>query len=144
MIAYQPRIMEVIETIISESGSKEGAHFAMRKLQDYFVPTAPVPESVTFFQVWSIAHDFGDIVIVWSKPIRKSKGSNSEAQHAADLHPADLRWQINPPDKHLARPWRPGTDMLVVLHCMEANHRKLHSLARSFSAIEGHHSNALV
>merc|ERR1719161_86418 len=101
MITYQPRMMSVLEGVISKH---HAATFALKKLEDYLSPGAPVPESISFFEARHIGQLSGDTVIGWSN--RQDMPLDAEVGQ---------EWQINPLNKTVARAWSKDEDMLVVL-----------------------------
>jgi len=124
MMAYQPRIADVLEEIISENGS---VSFAIRKLEKY---CSPVPSEISFFQAKDIVAQAGDALVGWSKPA--AQRHDEELLHADGaqgcfhrkmheilhkVHPdsTSLEWQINPEDKNELRKWSCEDDRLVVL-----------------------------
>lgn len=104
MIAHQPRIMDVLEEIISDHAN---TFFAIQPLETYIEPGQPVPREVSFFEARHAAHKRGDIVIGWSLP-RGNKDDEDECMMGT-------KWQINPPDKAKPRIWSQKDDKLVVL-----------------------------
>lgn len=104
MIAHQPRIMEVLELMISDHAVTS---FAIQSLDVYLEPGKPIPEKISFFEARHAAHKCGDIVIGWSAP--------SEKQSKTQKSIMGTEWLINPPDKTKPREWSPEFDRLVVL-----------------------------
>lgn len=110
MVAYQPRILHVLEEIISEEAT---VHFAVRHLQDYIAPGAAIPESISFLEARDMGHSFGDMVIGWSQHWDK-KPIHGFEHHAGEVDPKIVEWTINPEDKISARPFS-HLDKLVVM-----------------------------
>lgn len=124
MMAYQPRIADVLEEIISENGS---VSFAIRKLDKYCLP---VPSELSFFQARDIVAQSGDALVGWSLPLAQrhdeellhgqgEQGCFHRKMHEIlhKVHPdsTSLEWQINPEDKSHVREWSIEDDRLVVL-----------------------------
>jgi hypothetical protein len=124
MMAYQPRIADVLEEIISENGS---VSFAIRKLENY---CEPVPTEISFFQARDIVAQAGDALVGWSVPT--SQRHDEELLHADGaqgcfhrkmheilhtVHPdsVSLEWVINPQNKNEKREWSAAEDRVVVL-----------------------------
>lgn len=107
MIAYQPRILHVLEEIISEEAT---VHFAMRHLQDYIAPGTPLPSRISFLQARDMGHSFGDMVIGWSEHWDKK----SQHRSPGEVDPKVVEWTINPLDKLAEREFS-HLDRLVVM-----------------------------
>jgi len=124
MMAYQPRIADVLEEIISENGS---VSFAIRKLDKYCLP---VPEKISFFQARDIVAQAGDALVGWSVPaalrhdeeLLHADGAQGcfhrkmdEILHKVHPESTSLEWIINPQSKNDVREWSAEDDRVVVL-----------------------------
>jgi len=125
MIACQPRIMSVLDEIISSHGH---VRFAIRELAGYVPPGTQIPESLSFMQVSAMVKSSRDLAIGWSKP-DETEDQNAEAavfhhkmsQVLKDAHPESrcFAWEMNPPNKTEPRPW--SADDRVAVLCLKAS-----------------------
>lgn len=104
MIAQQPRILEVMEFIISDNAH---INFAIESMEKYLEPGSPVPEKISFFEVRRMAHKRGDVVIGWTFQV--------DEKQTPTKHTSSTELQINPPDKNQQRKWSQADDKLIVL-----------------------------
>jgi len=116
MIAYNPRIADVLDEILREGG----VSFAIRRLQDYIQPGTEPPSSVSFYQVQILAGHVGDVVVGWTLPHGDEEPSASddfvgEMHRQASCSGRLGQWEINPDEKVKERAWDKSFDKLVVL-----------------------------
>lgn len=121
MAAWEPRIMTVLESIISEEGT---AKIGTRRLERF---TQQQFTSINWCEAQNLVAATGGVLIGWSllePPPRKDKSSDGfrakmmERLKEANPDAEDLRWQLGPgdTDKLEQRPWDMNRDKLVLLY----------------------------
>lgn len=130
MVAYEPRLSEMLFELVSEYGKMA---FEIRDLADY-LEEGMYEDEISFLDATRLALAHGDLLLGWSSMLfgqlaQPARGGSfeeaigelaspgTEFDQSMHLGHDQLMWEMNPVDKATPRPWHCGSggDRLAVL-----------------------------
>lgn len=151
MIAYEPRLADMLYDFVSEKGRMNFAirgieHYVPKHVLDRFAQdNASLQETdISFFDVVRLALQHDELVLGWSKEMLQrneatgemvprasvltgSMSTDDDVPRSADDILAQTVWEMNPEDKLTRRRWFAGVDKLLVLCERQAFRSPFHS-----------------